>query len=168
MIHEAAYVKDAEIGIGTKVWQFASVIRGAKVGKNCNIGSGSILDGPVLGDNVLVGHGSFIGPGVTIGSDVFIAPNVTMCNDAWPSVSKVSWHLDELLAGFVTIRIDDGASIGAAVVILPGVVIGEGAMIAGGAIVVGNVPPHCLYKRNGTFVKIDTTRAILRMKRAQS
>ena len=167
MIHEAAYVNDSEIGVGTKVWQFASVIRKAKIGKNCTIGDCAVIDGAVLGDNVLVGHGTFIGPGVRIGSEVFIAPNVTMCNDAWPRVSKIGWHLDQFLAEFVTIRIEDGASIGAGAILLPGVVIGARAMVAGGAVVGCDIPPDSLFKRSGSIVIIDTSLPSHRLKRAK-
>jgi bifunctional N-acetylglucosamine-1-phosphate-uridyltransferase/glucosamine-1-phosphate-acetyltransferase GlmU-like protein len=39
VIHGWALVDDPEkIGEGTKVWQFASVIRGAAIGKDCTIG----------------------------------------------------------------------------------------------------------------------------------
>jgi len=167
-IHEAAYVNGSEVGDNTKVWQFASVIRGAKIGKNCTIGDCAIIDGAIIGDNVLVGHGAFIGPGVRVGNNVFVAPNVTMCNDAWPRVSKTGWHLDQFLADFITIIIEDGASIGAGAILLPGVVIGAGSMVAGGAVVGSNVPPNSLFKRSGSYVMIDTSIDSPRMKRAQS
>lgn len=44
-IHESAYIdKDVNIGKGTKIWHFAHVQSGARIGENC-----------VLGQNVNIG-----------------------------------------------------------------------------------------------------------------
>ena len=67
---------------------------------------------------------------------------------------------------FVTTRIEDGASLGAGVVVLPGIVIGNDAMIAAGAVVTQNVPASHLYKRDGSMVPIDPERKVERMRRA--
>ena len=89
MIHPLAEVaRDTQIGRGTKVWQFASVIRGARIGENCNIAACAIVDGATLGDGCLVGHCASIHPGAKIGHRVFVGPLEMFCNDAWPSVGK--------------------------------------------------------------------------------
>lgn len=157
-VHELAQVDEGcVIGQHSRVWQFASVIRKAKIGEDCSIASCSIIDGCTLGDRVIVGHGSFIGPGMMIGNDVFIAPLVTFCNDFWPVVSKDGWFdMDDLITGNTVVSIvRDGASIGAGAVIMPGIVIGTEAMIAAGAVVNRNVPDKHLFRVGGEIQLID-------------
>jgi UDP-2-acetamido-3-amino-2,3-dideoxy-glucuronate N-acetyltransferase len=154
-IHPAAHVDRESVTIGarTKVWQFASVIRGAAVGDDCSIASCAIVDGAELGDRCIVSHGAFIDPGMTIGNDVFIGPHVALCNDFWPRVSKDGWYdVRDLIDGKVIVtQICDGASIGANAVLMPGVRIGEHCMIAAGAVVTGDVPSGHLYGRDGVY-----------------
>ena len=119
MIHALAHVSDdVEIGSNTKVWQFASVIRHAKIGSDCTIGSCAIIDGATIGNECLVGHGASINPGADIGNRVFIGPNVTICNDRWPRVGKDGFDVAAFLSGMVTVQIDDNVSIGAGAIIL--------------------------------------------------
>lgn len=153
-IHDKAHVDGAFIGARTKVWQFASVIRGAMIGEDCNITSGVLLDGCHFGDRCIVGQNCAIGPGFRIGNDVFFGPNVTICNDRWPSTGKDGFRADLLRRGFVTVLIKDGASIGANAVVLPGVTVGKRAMVAAGAVVPCDVPDDYLFSRDGSMVKI--------------
>lgn len=169
MIHPRAEVDRDAVSIGrlSKVWQFASVIRNAVIGAECKVGSCATVDGATLGDRSIVSHGAFIDPGVEIEADVFIGPNVALCNDAWPRVSKDGFDMASLIDGtFVTIRIQRGASLGAGVIVLPGITIGERAMIAAGSVVTRNVPSDFLWKRDGTAVRIDDDLPTRRMRRA--
>lgn len=155
MIHALAHVENSILGEGTKVWQFASVIRGSWIGLNCNIASCAIVDGAVLGDECLIGHGSSVHPGTKIGDRVFVGPCVTFCNDMWPRVSKEGFDLNSLLSGkWTSIRVGDDVSIGAGCVILPGVIIGEGSVIAAGSRVDRSVPEFSLQKPSGEVVKL--------------
>lgn len=166
-IHEKAHVEGVHIGARTKVWQFASVIRGARIGEDCSIATCAIVDGAVLGNRVIVSHGAFIDPGIMIGSDVFIGPHVDLCNDAWPRVEKEGFDIAALISGdLVTTRIEDGASLGAGVIVLPGIIVGAGAMIAAGSVVECSVPAAHLHKRNGMVVPIDPARSVKRMRPA--
>lgn len=170
MVHPLAVVHDtAVIGARTKVWQFASVIREAMIGEDCSIASCAIVDGADLGDRSIVSHGAFIDPGIVIGSDVFIGPGVKLCNDAWPRTDKTGFDMGALISHeFVTTRIEGGASLGAGVIVLPGIVIGRDAMIAAGAVVTHNVPAMHLYKRDGSMVAIDPAKMVKRMRRAHA
>ena len=111
-------VHDAAIGARTKVWQFASVIRGAKLGEDCVIGSCAIVDGATVGDRCHIGHGAQVHPGAVIGSDVFLGPGAVICNDAWPRAHKRGFDAPGVAV------IDDHASIGANAVVLAGLTIG--------------------------------------------
>lgn len=169
-IHAQAYVMRAsvEIGAGTKVWQFASVIRGTRLGKDCVVSSGATLDGPWFGDRCIVGHNVAMGPGFLIGDDVFIGPNVTICNDRWPTVDKENFDAGLLRTEFVAVEIKAGASIGANAVVLPGVVIGRNAMVAAGAVAERNLPDDYLLRRDGAMVPIDPEWRTRRMREAKS
>lgn len=168
MVHPAAQIDDSVvIGAGTRVWQFASVIRNAVLGEDCSIATCSIVDGASLGDRVIVSHGAFIDPGIEIGSDVFIGPGVKLCNDAWPRVDKTGFDMEPMIDGsFVTTRIENGASLGAGVVVLPGIKIGCNVMVAAGAVVIKSVPDGHLYKRDGSIAPIDDKVAVKRMRAA--
>lgn len=166
-IHSRAHVEGSTIGARTKVWQFASVIRGTVLGSDCNVASCATLDGSRFGDRCIIGQGASIGPGFVIGNDVFIGPNVTFCNDRWPCTDKRGFDAEALRDGFITICIGHGVSIGANAVILPGVEIGPGAMIAAGSVVNRSVPPHHLFIKN-RIEPIGSDRDFTRMRRAGS
>jgi UDP-2-acetamido-3-amino-2,3-dideoxy-glucuronate N-acetyltransferase len=167
-IHERAHVSECcSLGAGSKVWQFASVIRGAKLGARCNVGSNAIIDGAELGDRCTVGHGASIHPGFKAGNDVFIGPGAMFCNDMWPRVSKSGFDAALLAAGrTVSVSIEDEASIGAGAIILPGVIVGRGAMVAAGAVVDHNVPALHLFCRGGWCEEIDVSRHARRIREA--
>jgi len=164
-VHPKAHVEDSTIGPRSKVWQFASVIRGTVLGADCNVASGATLDGPVFGDRCIISQGVAMGPGFRIFSDVFIGPNVTICNDRWPRVSKDGFDIEALRAEY-TVIVGHGVSIGANAVVLPGVVIGTGAMIAAGAVVNRSVPAGHLFRRDGRIEMIGSQHNTKRMWRA--
>jgi len=156
-IHPMACVDDSikDIGPGTKIWQFASVIRGSIIGERSVIGNCAIVDASRIADNVRIQPGAVIFPGAMIWQDVFVGPNVVLCNDFWPSVDKDGWNYEALLNGDLTsIRIYPGASIFAGAKIMPGITIGEGARVAANAIVKQDVPDNCLYGRDGSIEAI--------------
>lgn len=167
MIHPMAHIgDDVEIGARTRVWQFASIIRKARIGEDCNIGGCAIVDGSTIGDRCIIGHGGFISPGMSIGDDVFIGPNCLLCNDFWPRPLKDGWFdINDLISGKIIVsKVGSRTSLGANSVILPGVRIGEGVMVAAGAVVHRNVLPHHLFTREGTMVAIDPHRSVNRMR----
>jgi UDP-2-acetamido-3-amino-2,3-dideoxy-glucuronate N-acetyltransferase len=153
--HRAHVDDDTELGEGTKVWQFASVIRGAVLGRHCVVGACANIDGAKLGNACRIGHGASLHPGLHAGDEVFFGPGAIVCNDPWPRVRATDFDLKKLLDGFVCVRIGNQASIGAGAIVLPGRTIGDGAMISAGAVVEADVPAGCLLKRNGDQVEID-------------
>lgn len=167
-IHPKAHVDGASIGPGTRVWQFASVIRGTRLGSDCNVASGATLDGPWFGDRCIISQNVAMGPGFFVSDDVFIGPNVTICNDRWPRTDKIGFD-DKLLrdSEFVSVFIKAGACIGANAVVLPGVVIGRRAVVAAGAVAEKNVPDEHLLRRDGNMVQIKPEWREHRMREAR-
>jgi acetyltransferase-like isoleucine patch superfamily enzyme len=153
VIHSSAVV-DATIGDGSRVWQFASVIRGAKIGKGCTVSAYALIDAAVVGDGCLISSGAQLHPGTMIGNEVFIGPGAIFCNDLWPSTNKEGFRCDLLQRGFVTTMVLDGAAIGAGAVILPGVTVGKRAMVAANATARHSVPDNYLLRRDGTMLPI--------------
>lgn len=161
-VHPKAHVEGARIGARSRIWQFASVIRGAVVGEDCNIATGACLDGSRIGDRCILGHNVAMGPGFWVGDDVFIGPQVTLCNDAWPRAVKDGFDASHFNAVTHAIVIEDHASIGANSVILPGVRIGFNAMIAAGSVVTKDVPAGWLWKDRALVEKIARERTRMR------
>lgn len=161
MIHPLALVDVPieNIGAGSKVWQFASVLRGAKVGRGCTVAAYALIDAATVGDDCLISSGAQLHPGTKIGNKVFVGPGVIFCNDRWPRVGKDGFNGDALLSGsHVTIEVHDGASIGAGAVILPGVIIGKGAVVAAGTVVTHSVPQAAIWKRSGGWKPMSARR----------
>ena len=132
-IHPNALVESDDIGEETRIWAFAHVMEGARIGKGCNVGDHSFIEsGVTIGDDVTVKNGVSIWEGVEIGDRVFIGPNVAFTNDSRPR-SKI-FHPTPVKT-FVL----EGASIGANATILPGITIGRYSMIGAGAIVTKDV-----------------------------
>jgi len=141
-IHPLANVAECSIGEGTKVWQFVVILKGAKIGRDCNICAQTLIEGDVVvGNRVTVKSGVQLWDGTLVEDDVFIGPNVTLTNDPYPR-SK------EYPVEFSGIRICRKASIGANATILPGIIIGNEAMVGAGAVVTENVPPKAIVVGN--------------------
>ncbi len=152
-IDEWARVDDTcKIGAGTKVWQFASVIRGAIIGSDCNIGAGAVIDGAIIGDGCKIGANAFIPPGVAIGHRVFVGPGAVFCNDQWPEVTKHGFDIEVYRSGEPCTVVRHGAAIGANSTILPGFIIGQQAIVAAGAVLRSDVPDECAYRVDGSIV----------------
>ena len=132
-VHPLADVQSGTIGEGTRIWQYAVVLAGAQIGRDCNLCAHSFVEGGVIvGDRVTLKSGVYLWDGLVIEDDVFLGPNATFTNDRFPR-SRVP-------ATYATTRICKGASIGAGAVILPGLTIGEGVMVGAGAVVTKSVP----------------------------
>jgi UDP-2-acetamido-3-amino-2,3-dideoxy-glucuronate N-acetyltransferase len=138
-IHPNAIVESgAKIGEGTKIWAFAHILPGAKIGANCNVCDGVFIEGSVIiGDRSTVKCGVQLWDGVVVGNDVFIGPNATFTNDKFPRSKKHQARYPETV-------LEDGCSIGANATILPGIKIGRGAMVGAGAVVTHSVPPYAI------------------------
>lgn len=148
-IHPLADVGSSDVGDGTRIWQYAVVLAGAKIGRDCNICAHTFIEGGVIiGDRVTVKSGVYLWSGLVIEDDVFLGPNATFTNDPFPR-SKVQ-------VSYSVTTIKRGASIGAGAVILPGLTIGEGAMIGAGAVVTKSVPDGETWAGNPASVRFSS------------
>src|SRR5688572_29519687 len=121
--HPQALVESADVGRGTRVWAFAHILPGARVGADCNICDGVFIENDVVvGDRVTVKCGVQLWDGVRLEDDVFVGPNATFTNDHFPrSKRRPEKFLQTVVA--------KGASVGANATILPGLVVGQNAMV---------------------------------------
>lgn len=141
-IHPLSDVQSTQIGDGTRVWQFAVILKNARIGRDCNICAHTLIENDVLiGDSVTVKSGVYIWDGTTIEDRVFIGPCVAFTNDKLPR-SKV------YPPQFSRILIKHNASIGANATLLPGVTIGQFAMVGAGSVVTRDVPDYAVVVGN--------------------
>jgi acetyltransferase-like isoleucine patch superfamily enzyme len=147
-IHKLSDVQTCNIGENTSIWQFVVILKGAIIGKNCNICANSLIENDVvIGDNVTVKSGVYIWDGITIEDNVFIGPCVTFTNDKYPRSKQ---YPEQFLRTYVR----QGASIGANSTILPGVDVGENSIVGAGSVVTKDVPPLAIVAGNPAhFIK---------------
>src|SRR5215472_858170 len=120
-VHPQGICESSAIGAGTRIWAFAHVLPGARIGADCNICDGVFIENDVvLGNRVTVKCGVQLWDGLVVEDDVFIGPNATFTNDPFPR-SKV------YPKSFAKTLIRRGASIGANATILPGIELGTAA-----------------------------------------
>ena len=115
----------AELGRDVVVGDFCFVARGARIGSGTRIQS----------------HTS-VWDGVELGEDVFVGPAATFTNVRRPRARfsrAPNWERTV---------VEDGATIGAAAVLVAPVRVGARAMVGAGAVVVRDVPPNAIVAGN--------------------
>jgi UDP-2-acetamido-3-amino-2,3-dideoxy-glucuronate N-acetyltransferase len=142
-IHPAALVEPgATLGPRTRVWAFAHVLPGARIGSDCNICDQVFIENDVaVGDRVTIKSGVQLWDGIRIEDDVFVGPNATFVNDPFPRSKAYQEEPPRTI-------LKKGCSIGANATILAGVVVGTGAMVGAGSVVTHDVPPHAIVTGN--------------------
>jgi len=139
--HPAALVESVDVGEGTRIWAFAHVMAGARVGRNCNLGEGVFVEtGVVIGDEVTIKNGVAVYAGVTVEDEVFLGPHCVFTNDLRPR----SGRFKRPPAAFAPTLIARGATVGANATVVCGHTVGSYAMVAAGAVVTHDVPPYTL------------------------
>jgi len=139
-LHPSAIVDaGAVLGPGTRVWHFAHVCGGARIGADCS-----------LGQNVFIGNDVVIGNGVKIQNNVSVYDAVTLEDEVFCGPSMVFTNVYNPRAGIVRkdqyrrTVVKRGASIGANATIVCGVTIGRFAFIGAGAVVKHDVADFAL------------------------
>ncbi len=150
-IHPTAIVESDRIGKGTRIWAFTHVMEGAEIGEECNIGEHCFLEsGVIVGSHSTIKNGNMLWEGVILEEGVFVGPQVCFTNDLYPRSPRFPQgnkrydNRDWLLPT----RLEQGASIGAGAVLLPGLTISAFAMVGAGAVVTSDVPAHALVAGN--------------------
>ncbi len=83
--HPQAICETKNVGPRTRIWAFAHVLPGARIGADCNICDHTFIENDVtVGDRVTVKCGVQLWDGARIEDDVFIGPNATFSNDRFP------------------------------------------------------------------------------------
>lgn len=124
---------------------------GVEIGKNSSIMRAFYIDratGLHIGDNTFINYGVHFHCGssenvkISIGNNVFVGPDTRLC------IPSHEIGTEKQRAGknsYGSIRICDGAWIGACALILGGVTVGTGAIIAAGAVVTSDIPANELW-----------------------
>lgn len=147
-VHPQALNESESVGQGTRIWAWAHVLRGATVGRDCNVGDHAFIEGgAIVGDGVTIKNGVAIWEGVVLEDYVFVGPNVTFTNDLYPRSPRHpdlrSRYADK--SWLVPTLVREGASLGANCTIVCGVTIGRYALVAAGAVVSKDVPDFRIF-----------------------
>ncbi len=133
--HKTALVESDSVGDGTRVWAFAHIMEGARLGRDCNVGDHCFIEsGAVIGNNVTVKNGVSVWEKIEIEDDVFLGPNMVFTNDLLPR----SGVRDR--GKFLPVLVKTGATIGANATIICGVTVGEYSLVGAGSVVTKDVP----------------------------
>lgn len=138
--HESAVIDTgAQIGEGSRVWHFAHICAGARIGRNCSFGQGVFVGNDVrIGNNVKIQNNVSVYDAVTLEDDVFCGPSMVFTNVYNPrsAVTRKGEYRRTL--------IEHGATLGANCTIVCGVTVREYAFVAAGAVVIRDVPAYAL------------------------
>jgi UDP-2-acetamido-3-amino-2,3-dideoxy-glucuronate N-acetyltransferase len=139
-IHPTAIVDSgAEIGEGSRVWHWAHLCGGAKIGKGVSIGQNVFVGNKaVIGDNCKIQNNVSVYDNVTLEEGVFCGPSMVFTNVYNPRalIERKDQYRDTLVR--------KGATLGANCTIVCGVTVGEYAFIAAGAVITKSVKPYAL------------------------
>ena len=144
-VHPAALVESDEIGAGSRIWAFAHVMRGAVVGRHCNVGAHCFVEAGAVHRrrrhaqerHAVWNRRDDRGRRLRgAGGGLHERPAAPLA------------RLEEAAAatptGWLSPRVEEGASLGAGAVILAGVTVGTYALVGAGAVVTRDVPAHAV------------------------
>ena len=138
--HSSAIVDDgASIGEGSRVWHFAHVCAGAKIGKDVSLGQNTFVGNKVsIDDKCKIQNNVSIYDNVHLEEGVFCGPSMVFTNVHNPRalVERKDEYRDTLIR--------KGATLGANCTIVCGTTIGAYAFVGAGAVVASDVPDFAL------------------------
>lgn len=138
--HDSAIVDaGAEIGEDSRIWHFAHVCAGARIGRGVSLGQGVFVGNKVvIGDGCKVQNNVSIYDNVTLEQGVFCGPSMVFTNVYNPRalVERKSEYRDTL--------VKIGATLGANCTIVCGVTIGSYAFVGAGAVITRDVLDYAL------------------------
>ena len=139
-VHETAIVDDgAQIGNGSRVWQWVHICAGAKIGSDVSLGQNVFVGNKVIiGDKCKIQNNVSVYDNVYLEEGVFCGPSMVFTNVYNPR-SLIDRN-DEYRDTFVK----KGVTLGANCTIVCGTTIGAFAFVGAGAVVIKDVPAYAL------------------------
>ena len=139
-IHPSAIVDaGAVLGDGCRVWHFAHISAGARIGEHCSFGQGVYVGDDVrIGDNVKVQNNVSVFDAVTLEDHVFCGPSMVFTNVYNPRSAVVR------KGQYRRTLVRRGATLGANCTIVCGTTIGSYAFVGAGAVVNRDVADFAL------------------------
>ena len=139
-VHPSAIVDEgAQVGKGTRIWHWAHVCGGAKIGKYVSVGQNVFVGNKVtIGDRCKIQNNVSVYDNVSLEDGVFCGPSMVFTNVYNPRslIERKSEYRDTV--------VKRGATLGANCTIICGVTIGEYAFIGAGTVVNKDVPAYAL------------------------
>jgi predicted dehydrogenase/acetyltransferase-like isoleucine patch superfamily enzyme len=143
-VHDSAYVDEGcEIGSGTKIWHFAHILAGCRIGSECVIGQ-NVMIGPnvTIGSRCKIQNNVSLYEGVELADDVFCGPSCVFTNVINPRAEIARKN------EYRRTVVERGGTIGANATIICGHRLGAYCFVAAGAVVTRDVPAHALMVGN--------------------
>jgi len=139
-VHETAIVDEgAQIGSGSRIWQWVHVCGGAKIGSEVSLGQNVFVGNKVIiGDKCKVQNNVSIYDNIYLEEGVFCGPSMVFTNVYNPR--SLIERKDEYRDTFVK----KGATLGANCTIVCGTTVGAYAFVGAGAVVNKDVPAYAL------------------------
>jgi len=139
-VHETAIVDEgAQIGSGSRVWQWVHVCGGAKIGSGVSLGQNVFVGNKVvIGDKCKIQNNVSVYDNVYLEEGVFCGPSMVFTNVYNPR--SLIERKDEYRDTFVK----KGATLGANCTIVCGTTVGAYAFVGAGAVVNKDIPPYAL------------------------
>ncbi|HOW48831.1 MAG: N-acetyltransferase [Rubrivivax sp.] len=139
-IHPSAIVDaGAVLGDGCRVWHFAHISAGARIGARCSFGQGVYVGNDVvIGSDVKVQNQVSVYDAVTLEDEVFCGPSMVFTNVLNPRAAVPRKH------EYRRTLVRRGATLGANCTVVCGTTIGEHAFVGAGALVSRDVPAYAL------------------------
>jgi len=138
--HETAIIDEGVIiGDDTKVWHWAHICGGVKIGSHCTLGQNVYIGNNVsIGNKVKIQNNVSVYERITLEDDVFCGPSMVFTNVHNPrsDIKRKSEFKDTV--------VKIGATLGANCTVVCGVTIGSYAFIGAGAVVTKDVPNFAL------------------------
>jgi acetyltransferase-like isoleucine patch superfamily enzyme len=144
-VHPTALIEPGvDIGPRSAVWDNVHIRGPAQIGHDCIVGEKTyIAYGVRIGNYVKINAQVYVCTGVTIEDRVMLAAGVIFTNDRFPrAFSDDGLASSEPTEDTLSTTVREGATLGARVVVGPGLEIGRFAMVGMGAVVTHDLPDH--------------------------
>jgi UDP-2-acetamido-3-amino-2,3-dideoxy-glucuronate N-acetyltransferase len=143
-VHPLGLCESNDVGARTRIWAFAHVLEGARIGNDCNVCDHAYIEGGVIvGDRVTIKNRVLLFEGVTVEDDVFLGPGVVFTNDLRPRAS-----IERSGSELATTLVRRGATLGAGVIVVCALTVGNHAFVGAGAVLTRDVPAHAFVVGN--------------------